>query len=98
MVPYFTALWPLNYIRGSKECDDFYQALLAELKERVAQGIGVVPEEKFRLMWTGLPFWYNMRFLNYCEEFGGVIVIETMVLFPHRFPLRPRLRPPASSS
>jgi benzoyl-CoA reductase/2-hydroxyglutaryl-CoA dehydratase subunit BcrC/BadD/HgdB len=85
----FTALWPLNFIRGSKECDDFYDSLLKELKERVNQGIGVVPEEKFRLMWTGLPFWYNMRLLNYPEDFGGVVVIEGMVLFPHRYTVLP---------
>jgi len=35
-----------------------------------------VPEEKFRLQWTGLPFWYNMALLNYFEDFGGVVVIE----------------------
>ncbi len=85
----FTVLWPINFIRGTKECDEFYQKLLAELKERVEKGIGVVPEEKFRLMWTGLPFWYNMRFLNYPEDFGGVVVIEGMILFPRRYRMLP---------
>ncbi len=80
----FTILWPLNFIRGTKECDEFYEKLLAELRERVEKGIGVVPDEKFRLMWTGLPFWYNMRLLNYPEDFGGVVAIESLAYFPHR--------------
>ena len=85
----FTVLWPLNFMRGTRECEEFYEKLLAELKERVDKGIGVIPDEKFRLMWAGLPFWYNMRFLNYPEDFGGVVVIEGMVLFPTRYPMLP---------
>ena len=81
----FTVLWPISFIRGTKECDEFYERLLAELKERVEKGIGVIPDEKFRLMWSGLPFWYNMRFLNYPEDFGGVVAIEGMLLFPRRY-------------
>jgi len=72
----FTAVWPAMYMVGTKECEDFYQKLQAEIEERIAKGIGVVPEEKFRLMWSGIPFWYNMSLLNYVEDFGGVVVIE----------------------
>ena len=72
----FTAVWPAMYMVGTKECEDFYQKLRAEVEERIAKGIGVVPEEKFRLMWSGIPFWYNMSLLNYVEDFGGVVAIE----------------------
>jgi len=72
----FTAVWPALYMVGTKECEDFYQKLRAEVEERIAKGIGVVPEEKFRLMWSGIPFWYNMSLLNYVEDFGGVVAIE----------------------
>lgn len=72
----FTAIWPALYMVGTKECDDFYARLQAEIKERIANKVGVVPDEKFRLMWSGLPFWYNMRLLNYVEDFGGVVVVE----------------------
>ena len=72
----FTAVWPAMYLAGTKECEDFYNKLLAEIKERIAKGIGVVPEEKFRLMWSGIPFWYDMRLINYVEDFGGVVAIE----------------------
>ncbi|MDD5038778.1 MAG: 2-hydroxyacyl-CoA dehydratase family protein [Dehalococcoidales bacterium] len=74
----FTAIWPALYMVGTKECEDFYQKLRAEVEERIANKVGVVPDEKFRLMWSGIPFWYNMRLLNYAEEFGGVVVIESL--------------------
>jgi benzoyl-CoA reductase/2-hydroxyglutaryl-CoA dehydratase subunit BcrC/BadD/HgdB len=72
----YTVVWPGMYMAGAKECDDFYARLRAEVHERIAGKTGVVPEEKFRLLWSGLPFWYNMALLNYFEDFGGVVAIE----------------------
>jgi len=72
----YTIVWPGMVLAGTKECDDFYNKLRAEVNERIARKIGVVPEEKFRLLWSGLPFWYNMALLNYFEDFGGVVAIE----------------------
>lgn len=84
----FTANWPAMYLVGTKECDDFYRRFRAEVEERIAKGIGVVPEEKFRLMWSGIPFWYDMSLINYVENFGGVVVIEGF------YRARERRRPP----
>ncbi len=72
----YTIVWPGMYLTGTKECDEFYQRLHSEVSERIEKKIGIVPEEKFRLLWSGLPFWYNMALLNYFEEFGGVVAIE----------------------
>lgn len=72
----YTAVWPGLYLVGTKECDEFYARLRAEVQERLDKRIGVVPQEKFRLLWSGLPFWYNMALMNYFEDFGGVVVIE----------------------
>ncbi|MBN1381734.1 MAG: 2-hydroxyacyl-CoA dehydratase [Deltaproteobacteria bacterium] len=72
----YTVVWPGMYMAGTKECDDFYARLRAEVNHRIVNKIGVVPEEKFRLLWSGLPFWYNMALLNYFEDFGGVVAIE----------------------
>lgn len=73
----FTAVWPAMYLAGTKECADFYKKLQAEIEYRIAQKIGIVPEEKFRIMWSGIPFWYDMRLINYVEDFGGVVALET---------------------
>jgi len=74
----YTVVWPGMYMAGTKECDEFYQRLRAEVSERIEKKIGIVPEEKFRLLWSGLPFWYNMALLNYFEDFGGVVAIENV--------------------
>jgi len=72
----YTVVWPGMYLIGTKECDQFYEQLRAEVRERIASNVGIVPEEKFRLLWSGLPFWYNMALMNYFEEKGGVVAIE----------------------
>lgn len=73
----FTAVWPAMYLAGTKECEDFYKRLRAEIEDRIARKIGIVPEEKFRIMWSGIPFWYDMQLINYVENFGGVVALET---------------------
>jgi benzoyl-CoA reductase/2-hydroxyglutaryl-CoA dehydratase subunit BcrC/BadD/HgdB len=79
----YTVVWPGMYLIGTKECDQFYEQLRAEVRERIANKVGIVPEEKFRLLWSGLPFWYNMALMNYFEEKGGVVAIEN-AYFRHR--------------
>ena len=73
----FTAVWPAMYLAGTSECEGFYTRLKAEIEQRIARGIGVVPDEKFRIMWSGIPFWYDMRLINYVEDFGGVVALES---------------------
>lgn len=73
----FAAMFPGMYMPGTALADDFYTRLRAEVKERMEKKIGIVPEERFRLVWSGIPFWYNMGLINYFEERGGVVVIDT---------------------
>jgi benzoyl-CoA reductase subunit B len=42
---------------GRPETVSYYQELLDEAKERVAKGIGVIPEEKYRIYWDGYSTW-----------------------------------------
>ena len=51
-------------LRGTQTVVDYYAELLAEMKQRVADGIGAVPNEKYRLLWDNLPVWYRMRWLS----------------------------------
>jgi len=73
----FASMFPGMYMPGTPLADDFYTRLRAEVKERMEKRIGIVPEEKFRLVWSGIPFWYNMGLINYFEERNGVVVIDT---------------------
>ncbi|MCP4577657.1 MAG: 2-hydroxyacyl-CoA dehydratase, partial [Deltaproteobacteria bacterium] len=73
----FAAMFPGTYLPGTQMADDFYTKLRTEVKERMDKKIAIVPEEEFRLVWSGIPFWYNMGLINYFEEKGGVVVIDT---------------------
>jgi benzoyl-CoA reductase/2-hydroxyglutaryl-CoA dehydratase subunit BcrC/BadD/HgdB len=43
--------------RGTREANDVYRVLLAELKERIANKEGAVEDEQFRIYWDGMPVW-----------------------------------------
>jgi bcr-type benzoyl-CoA reductase subunit B len=51
-------------LRGTQITVDYYKLLLAEMKERIADGISAVPDERYRLLWDNLPVWYRTRWLS----------------------------------
>ena len=63
--------------QGTELAVDFLSKVLEEVKMRVANGTGVIPDEKVRLFWDNIPLWYNMGLFNYFEKKGGVVVAET---------------------
>lgn len=72
----FATMYPGYYASGTQRAYEFYSKLRDEVKEKVAKGIGQIAEEKFRLLWYGLPTWFNLSLLNYFEKYGGVFVYE----------------------
>ncbi len=52
---------PAVVLRGTREAIDYYQVLLAELEQRIADGVGAVEEESFRIYWDGMPVWGRLR-------------------------------------
>jgi len=65
------------YMVGEEEAVDFYREMYLEVKDRVERKVGIVEEEKYRLIWFGLPPWFNLGFFNYLESFGAVFAIES---------------------
>ena len=55
---------PVILLRGSQAAVDYYEALLAELEQRVRDGIGAVPQEAYRVYWEGMPVWPKVRELS----------------------------------
>jgi benzoyl-CoA reductase/2-hydroxyglutaryl-CoA dehydratase subunit BcrC/BadD/HgdB len=55
---------PAVVLRGEQQAVDYYQLLLAELRQRVADGVAAVDDEKFRLYWEGMPVWGKLRELS----------------------------------
>ncbi len=51
-------------LRGTQTVVDYYEQLLAEMKQRVADGVSMVPDEKYRFLWDNLPIWYRVRWLS----------------------------------
>lgn len=55
---------PAVVLRGKQEALDYYDLLLAELKERMDAGVAAVPGECTRLYWEGMPVWGRLRMLS----------------------------------
>ncbi|MDO9514855.1 MAG: 2-hydroxyacyl-CoA dehydratase [Syntrophales bacterium] len=51
-------------LRGTQTAVDYYRSLLEEMEQRVADGIGAIPNEKYRLLWDNLPIWYRLKWLS----------------------------------
>jgi benzoyl-CoA reductase/2-hydroxyglutaryl-CoA dehydratase subunit BcrC/BadD/HgdB len=51
-------------LRGTQIAVDYYRGLLDEMRERIAEGIGAIPRETYRLLWDNLPVWYRTRWLS----------------------------------
>lgn len=60
--------------KSSQEAADFYEELVAEVKERVAEGIAAVDNERFRLITDSQPPWSFLKLFRYLEEYGAVSV------------------------
>ena len=56
-------------LRGTQIAVDYYKSLLEEMKQRVADGISAIPNERYRLLWDNLPIWYRVRWMS--EKFAA---------------------------
>ena len=55
---------PAVVLRGTQGAVDYYKVLLAELEQRVADGVAAVEGEKHRIYWEGMPVWGKLRELS----------------------------------
>ncbi len=84
---------PAVVMRGRQEANEYYKILLAEMQERVAQGVAAVPGERFRFYWEGMPIWGKLR--NMSELFARLktpVVVSTYCnswIFPAFNPANP---------
>jgi benzoyl-CoA reductase/2-hydroxyglutaryl-CoA dehydratase subunit BcrC/BadD/HgdB len=74
----FIQMAPVVEMRGEAYTVDFYATMLKEVDERIAQGMGVIQNERKRLLWDNLPIWYRLRYLaEYLGGHGVAIVAST---------------------
>jgi benzoyl-CoA reductase/2-hydroxyglutaryl-CoA dehydratase subunit BcrC/BadD/HgdB len=60
---------PAVVLRGDERAVRYYEALIAELEERIAEGVGAVDDEKLRFYWEGMPVWGKLR--DNAQQFAG---------------------------
>jgi benzoyl-CoA reductase subunit B len=73
-----TLMGPLYCLRGGEEGVAFFREALREMSERVQQGIGPLPEERFRIVMEGPPPWPYLRvFRDLFSKWGAVAVAST---------------------
>jgi benzoyl-CoA reductase/2-hydroxyglutaryl-CoA dehydratase subunit BcrC/BadD/HgdB len=65
-----TLMGPAVVGRGTQGAVDFFRILLAELEERIEDGVGAVDGERFRIYWEGMPVWGRLR--AHSELFAGL--------------------------
>ncbi len=78
----FSCMVPGSFLLGSQESLDFCRDLYAEVKYKVDHKMGVIPDEKYRILWGGgLPPWHSMRLFNYFESLGAAMCGEGRSLY-----------------
>lgn len=55
---------PAVVLRGQQSAIEYYELLLKELKQRVAEGTAAVEGERFRVYWEGMPIWGRLKDLS----------------------------------
>lgn len=51
-------------LRGTQTVNDYYTELRDEMRERISNGVGIIKNEKYRLLWDNLPLWYKTKWLS----------------------------------
>lgn len=71
-------IFPLVLLPGLKKGVKLYSELLAEVKEYVANGKGVLSkdEEKYRILFEGIPMWYKIKYFHQLVNYGAVVTYE----------------------
>lgn len=71
-----------NGFRGTVEGAQYFEDLVEEMEYKAAQGIGTMTEEKYRLVFVGVPCYpIFRRFNELFSEWGGTFVSSTYLWF-----------------
>jgi benzoyl-CoA reductase/2-hydroxyglutaryl-CoA dehydratase subunit BcrC/BadD/HgdB len=73
----FSAVFFMLCVPGTQMAVDFYEKLRDEIRERAESKFGIIENERYRLIWDNLPPWFNLKFFEYLNSLGAVVVAET---------------------
>jgi benzoyl-CoA reductase subunit B len=72
----------LNALRGTAEGAVFFEHVVEELEYKVQHGIGTIPDERYRLLFVGVPCYpIFRRFHEMFADKGGVFVASSYLMF-----------------
>ena len=72
---FWSIMIPHLYLPYDPEAYDFYQKVYDEVKHRVDNNIGAVPDEKYRMMFCELPPWHSLNFFDKLAEDCGIAMV-----------------------
>lgn len=73
----FLLMGPVVNMRGRPETTAYYRTVLAELDQRVRDGVGAIKDERYRVLWDNLPVWYQLNALSRALAAQGVNVVAS---------------------
>ncbi len=81
------AIFPLVVLPGIDKGIKFYEGMLQDIKDRIARNTGAVSkeEEKYRVLFEGIPMWYRIKFFHELANSGVIVTYE-----PYTFSFGPR--------
>jgi hypothetical protein len=80
---FWSAMAAALFLAGDlKNSLQLYQNMYQEVKDRVDNHIGAIPEEKYRLLFAELPPWHSLGFFDKLAERGWNFVIESFGYHP----------------
>ncbi|MBI2434846.1 MAG: 2-hydroxyacyl-CoA dehydratase [Candidatus Hydrogenedentes bacterium] len=82
---------PVHFCSDREECLAVLEELLKEVRRRVGNGTGVLPQEAVRIYWVNPPA--DLRVLNLLEECGGRICGADYMFGHARAPIPEDIRP-----
>jgi len=81
----FAQIFPLVLLPGIDAGIKYYEKVLAEVKKLAAEKKGVIPNEEYRILFEGIPFWHKLKFLYDLANLNAVVVYE-----PYTYAFGPR--------
>lgn len=75
---FWAIMIPVMYMPDEQESLDFYKRVYAEVKNKVDNHVGAIPNEKYRMMFAELPPWPLLGiFEEFAEKHGTNFVMES---------------------
>jgi len=73
---FWAIMIPHLYFSDDPEATAFYQRVYDEVKQRVDQGLGAIPNERYRMMFSELPPWHTLGFFDEIAKKHGIAMVK----------------------